>query len=308
MTSIGSSHSPGAPSHHGCEPARSVSGFLGSPHRQTRPTPIPDVSLRGCDPFELQLAELARLPAPESAALLASLALPQAARALERLDAGVAGPLLAYIPLDHVAALCSAVARGRLPALLAVLPPRRAAWVRVALCSPAGSAARLLSDAFVQATPDTPAGIARGQFVTTALVTTLAGPLFVVDSHRRLLGVVPRPVLEAAAPDETVGTLMQPAPVAVGPDTEDSALLAALARSGGGVPIVAETGFLLGVVRCEADNAGPEQGTATVRPWWHCSQERATRLLAALILVTVMLAGLSTLDPPLHERFLLGIG
>lgn len=234
------------------------------------------------------------MPAPEAATLLANLAVPRAAQALDRLDAGVAGPILAHLPLDRVAALCSAVAPARLPALLATLPLRRAAWVRVALCSPAGSAARLLSDAFVQTTPDTPAGIARGQFATTTLVMPLADALYVVDSHGRLLGVVPRPVLEAAAPGQAVGALAQPPPVVVGPDTDGAELRAALGRSGGVVPVVAETGYLLGVVRYESANVGTEQRAATIRPGWRCSQERATRLIAALILATVVLAGLST--------------
>lgn len=290
------------------ESARSGSAVFGAPSRQERLASIPAVSLRGYESFELQLAELARLPALEAAALLASLTVPQAAQALDRLDAGVAGPLLAHLPVDRVAALCAAVAPARLPALLATLPQRRAWWVRVALCSPEGSAARLLSDAFVQATPDTPAGVARGQFAITSLVTPLADELFVVDSHQRLVGIVPRSVLEVAAPGQAVGALAQPPPVVVGPDTDGAELRAALGRSGGVVPVVAETGYLLGVVRCEAANAGTEQRAATIRPGWRCSQERATRLIAALILATVVLAGLSTLDPPLHERFLMGVG
>lgn len=254
------------------------------------------------------VARLARLAAREAAAEIAVLPAPAGSRALSRLSGAVVGPILAQLPLDRAVALLDAVPPARLPTLLASLSPQRAASARIALCSPPGSAARLLSDAFVQATPETSAAVARERFDAATLITPPARDLFIVDGGGRLLGVVPRVLLDTASPDQPVSTLVRPA-LAISYGVGPSALAVLLARTGrDALPVVSETGLLLGVVHVEVQTLEFPHRRGRASPVVRSVQGLRIHLLAALIVVTLVLAGLSTLDPPFYQHLLLHIG
>ncbi|HEX5505178.1 MAG TPA: magnesium transporter [Thermomicrobiales bacterium] len=225
--------------------------------------PTLTTTVRDQHPADLAAA-LRDLAPAEALAVFAVLDDARAAEVLDELDPELTRYLIAHappgriadlldrLPMDDAAEVVAEAGDGqsaRLLTDLAARAPADATEVRALLAYPEGTAGRLMTDKYAAVPTAATAAQVLQYLRSNAASLETVDVVYVVDGAGRLLGACPLRRVFTAGEWQPLREVMDPAPLAVAPETDQAEVARAIARYDlAALPVVAPDRRLLGIV------------------------------------------------------------
>lgn len=211
------------------------------------PADIADIIDRLDD--EEQVGVFRVLPRELAAQVLSETDLDATRELLSSLPDAEAAALLDLSPVDDVTEILAEDVPDRQIQLLSIMRPERAAEVRELLSYPARSAGRLMIERFVQVRPDMSAGDALNVLRHLDPEIETINELFVLDSARRLIGVIGLRDVLSAAPHRQLADLLDTDYVSATPHTDQEEVARLVSQYNlSAIPVVSPNRRMLGIV------------------------------------------------------------